>query len=64
MGATRESYQVDLKERQMAYLQKMAENHELADSAKALRCLIDYAIQSPEHEHEIFGVIRCIDCDG
>ena len=53
---------VDLKERQWAYLEQMVQKYGLADESKALRCMVDYAIEQTEHESEIFKEIRCFDC--
>jgi hypothetical protein len=57
-----QEYSYTLKERQQAYLVEMAKKHRLEDVSKALRCLIDFAIDSPEAEAAIFQEIRCLDC--
>ena len=51
-----------LKDRQMTYLQEMADKHGLADASKALRCIIDFAITDTAQESRIFTEIRCNDC--
>ncbi|QDU42286.1 hypothetical protein Mal52_07420 [Symmachiella dynata] len=53
---------VTLKDRQMTYLQEMADKHGLADASKALRCLIDFSISNAAEESRIFTEIRCNDC--
>ncbi len=53
---------VQLKERQRAYLRRMAEAHNLPDESKALRVLLDFAIQEEDMEDRIFGEMRCLDC--
>jgi len=53
---------VTLKDRQMTYLQEMADKHGLADASKALRCLIDFSISNAAEEPRIFTEIRCNDC--
>lgn len=58
-----EVYKVDLKKRQFEYLVAMANKHGLPDESKALRCLINYAIEESEQEDAIFAQIRCQDCD-
>jgi hypothetical protein len=57
-----EQYTVQLKPRQYQYLQEMARKYGLPDVSKALRCLIDFAIESPQQEKDIFQTVRCKDC--
>ena len=40
----RQEYEIELKEFQKEYLSNMAEKYDLPDMGKAIRCLIDYAI--------------------
>jgi hypothetical protein len=61
MSASRE-FQITLKDRQHAYLTEMAKKYRLEDEAKALRCLINYAIEKKDAETTIFQEIRCQDC--
>ncbi len=60
--AENQEYRLELKERQHAYLEAAADRHNLPDASKALRCLINYAIEHPDKEDEIFDEIRCLDC--
>ncbi len=53
---------VQLKERQCAYLRQMAQKHDLPDEWKALRVLIDFAVQEKDLEDRIFAQVRCLDC--
>ena len=53
---------VQLKERQRAYLRRMAETHNLPDESKALRVLLDFAIKEEDLEDRIFTEMRCLDC--
>jgi hypothetical protein len=55
-------YQLTLKERQLKFLKEMAQKYGLADESKALRCLVDYAIEQKDAEDDIFQQIRCLDC--
>ncbi len=57
-----EERNVTLKERQWAYLDQIAQKYGLPDESKALRCLVDFAIEQTEHETSIFQEIRCFDC--
>lgn len=57
-----EDYKVRLKEVQFQYLVQMAKKYSLDDESKALRCLINFAMQETQHESSIFEEIRCLDC--
>ena len=46
----RQELEVELKEFQLDYLKKIVERYDLADSGKAIRCLIDYAIEEEGSE--------------
>lgn len=59
----RQEHEIELKEFQSEFLTQMVEKHDLADLGKALRCLIDYAIDSPDLEEDIFVLERCHSCD-
>lgn len=60
--AENQEYHVELKEPQHKYLEAVADRHNLPDASKAVRCLINYAIDHPDKEREIFEEIRCLDC--
>ena len=53
---------LELKEKQLEFLDQMADKHNLPDRSKALRCLIVFAMQETEHESSIFTKIRCSEC--
>ena len=59
----RQEYEIELKEFQNEYLLNIAEKYDLPDMGKAIRCLIDYAIDSQELEDDIFKLERCHSCD-
>ena len=61
MGASHE-FQITLKDRQHAYLSEMAKKYRLDDESKALRCLINYAMEKQDAEGDIYQEIRCQDC--
>jgi hypothetical protein len=61
MSASHE-FQFTLKDRQRAYLAEMAKKYRLDDESKALRCLVNYAIEKKDAEADIFQEIRCQDC--
>ncbi len=60
--AENETFTVELKRSQYEYLEKMAARYDLPDVSKALRCLINHAIDQPAQEPAIFETIRCFDC--
>ncbi len=60
--AENQAYTLELKEHQHTYLEAVADRHNLPDASKAIRCLINYAMQHPDKEKEIFDEIRCLDC--
>ncbi len=59
----RQELEVELKKFQLDYLKKIVDRYDLADSGKAIRCLIDYAIEEEGSEEEIFKFERCHSCD-
>ncbi|MEM7467149.1 MAG: hypothetical protein AAF387_09715 [Pseudomonadota bacterium] len=58
----RQDYDIELKDFQQEYLTKIVEKYDLADMGKAVRCLIDYAIEKTDSEDEIFEEMRCHSC--
>ena len=57
-----DTYQIDLHDIQIEYLNQMVEKHQLNDIGKAIRCLINHSIKSEKLEDDIFDVERCINC--
>ncbi len=55
-------YTLELKEDQYQYLTEMVDKYSLDDESKALRCLINFAIEEADHEESIFDEIRCRHC--
>jgi hypothetical protein len=51
----------DLVDDQAAFLQAMADEYDLADAGKALRILIDYAMEEGDRT-AIFTQVRCLRC--
>lgn len=58
----KQEFTVELKPRQFDYLNAMVAKYDLPNPSKALRCLIDHAIESDDAEASIFTEIRCLDC--
>tara|TARA_B100000945_G_C20157845_1_gene491674 strand:- start:43 stop:285 length:243 start_codon:yes stop_codon:yes gene_type:complete len=59
----RQEYEVELKDFQNEYLNDMVKKYDLPDTAKAIRILIDFAIEKADMESEIFQDERCHSCD-
>ena len=57
-----DTFQIELHDKQVEYLNKIAEDHQLGDFGKAIRCLINYSIESEKYEEDIFDTERCINC--
>ncbi len=55
-------YTLELKEDQYQFLTEMVDKYSLDDESKALRCLINFAIEESEHQESIFEEIRCRHC--
>ena len=56
------SQTVELGTEKIAFLKEMVEVYGLPDTAKAIRCLIDYARDNPDKREAIFAEFRCLDC--
>ena len=55
-------FTVTLEQHQFAFLTEMAKQYNLPDESKALRCLINHAIEQAPQQPTIFGDNRCLDC--
>ena len=53
---------IELEAEKVEFLERMAASYGLPDIGKAVRCLINYARESPDKHDAIFGEIRCLDC--
>lgn len=61
MAGDKTAHSFDLVADQAAFLQAMADEHSLPDAGKALRCLIDYAMEEADRD-AIFTQVRCLRC--
>jgi hypothetical protein len=61
MGGTKVEHAFEINPDQLAWLQEMVESYALADEAKALRILLDYAMSDGDRDL-IFDEIRCHHC--
>jgi len=56
------AYSIELESAKYQFLEQVVASYGLADVAKAVRCLINYARENPDKHEEIFGEIRCSEC--
>ena len=56
------SQAVELETEKVKFLKEMVEAYSLPDTAKAIRCLINYARDNPDKREAIFAEVRCLDC--
>ncbi|MGF1624453.1 MAG: hypothetical protein ACFCVH_06180 [Alphaproteobacteria bacterium] len=61
MSGDKTAHSFELVDDQLAFLERMAADYNLADAGKALRTLIDFAIEEGDRE-QIFTEIRCLRC--
>lgn len=61
MGGVKVSRQFDLNENHLAWLDAMAEKYGLFDAHKALRVVIDFAMDGQDEE-VVFTEVRCNHC--
>jgi len=64
MPKDKATYEVTLEKRQMAFLEEMADQYGLEDASKAIRVLINFAIDEEGERERVFGEVRCLDCGG
>jgi hypothetical protein len=58
----KQTYSIELEERQYQFLEQMVNDYSLPDVGKAVRCLIDYVVSEPRQQSTIWEEIRCLDC--
>ena len=58
----KKEYAVTFTESQYAFLTEMAKKYDLADESKAVRCLVNYAVERQGEWDSVFAEIRCLDC--
>ncbi len=61
MNKSKVNVSLDIEQDQKDWLESMAQKHSLPDASKALRVLLDYAIEEGD-EQDIFGKVRCLRC--
>lgn len=63
MAGPNETYEIELKPDQMAFVQSAREKYDIADDSKVLRIVLDYLLSSPELHDAVFTETRCLRCD-
>jgi hypothetical protein len=61
MGGIKEAHSFELNDDHVEWLKKMTEKFSLDDEGKALRIVLDYAMEEADQE-AVFEVIRCNHC--
>jgi hypothetical protein len=56
------SQTVELETEKVTFLKEMVEIYSLPDTAKAIRCLVNYARENPDKRDAMFAEVRCLDC--
>jgi len=63
MAGPNETYEVELKPDQMAFIRSMKEKYEIADDSKTFRVVIDYLMTTQNVHDAVFGQSRCLRCE-
>ena len=58
----KQPHPIELKQRQVEYLERMTKKHGLPDVGKAVRILVDFALHETDEEERIFAKLRCSGC--
>lgn len=58
----KQTYSIELEERQYQFLEQMVQKYGLMDVNKAVRIMCDYVIQESAQQDAVFEEIRCLDC--
>jgi hypothetical protein len=61
MSGDKTAHSFELVDDQAAFLAEMAAAYDLPDAGKALRALIDYAMDEGDRD-QIFNEVRCLRC--
>ena len=56
------TYSIDLHHKQVDYLKEVVKECQINDIGKAIRCLVNFSIESEYFKDIIFDVERCINC--
>ena len=56
------TYSIDLHDKQVDYLKEVVKECQINDIGKAIRCLVNFSIESEDLKKIIFEEERCINC--
>jgi hypothetical protein len=63
MAGPNETYQIELKSDQMAFVRSTKEKFNIPDESKVLRIVMDYLLSNPGIHSSVFGDTRCLRCE-
>jgi hypothetical protein len=63
MAGPNETYEIELKPDEMAFVREAREKYDIADDSKVVRIILDYLLSSPEVHDAVFTETRCLRCD-
>ena len=61
MADEKTKLEIELHPEQVDYLDRMVQEYGLPDRGKAIRCLLDYAVEDGDAD-DIFEMMRCLHC--
>ncbi|MDE2998296.1 MAG: hypothetical protein OXU79_04370 [Gemmatimonadota bacterium] len=62
MFKDKKTFEITLETHHKAFLDEVAARYGLEDASKAVRCLVNFAIDEPDEQDRIFDEVRCLDC--
>jgi hypothetical protein len=63
MAGPNETFEIELKPDQMAFVRSFREKYDIADDSKVLRIILDYILTSPRIHDTVFTEERCLRCE-
>ena len=63
MAGSKETHEIELNRDQLGFLKSSVEKYRIPDQSKAVRILLDYAINNPNIHDAVFGEVRCLRCE-
>jgi len=63
MAGSNETYELELKPDQMAFIQSAREKYDIPDDSKVVRIILDYLLDSPDIHDTVFTETRCLRCE-
>ena len=63
MAGSKQTFEVELTEDQMAFIRSMKEKYDIPDESKTFRVVIDYLMVTKDVHDSVFGQSRCLRCE-